>query len=174
MDKNDNRIVVVDAQDKVIELKDKFAVHKNPVPLHRAISVLIYSPDKSKVLLQKRSKDKYTWPGYWSNTCCSHPKGWENYGQAAKRRLFEEMGITANLAKRFKFIYANTYNDTWGENELDCVFTGTYEGEVKPDPKEVAEWKWMDMEELTEDLEVHPDLYTPWFKIILEKLNLSL
>jgi isopentenyl-diphosphate delta-isomerase len=170
MDKNGNRVVVVDTRDKVIELKDKFAVHKNPVPLHRAISILIYSPDKTKVLLQKRSQDKYTWPGYWSNTCCSHPRGWESYLEAANRRLFEEMGIKTNLAKRFKFIYANSYNDTWGENELDCVFTGTFAGEVKSDPKEVAEWKWMGVGELKKDLKVHPNLYTPWFKTILEMI----
>ena len=167
----DTRIVVVDATDKVVELKDPFAVHKNPVPLHRAISVLIYSPDKTQVLLQRRSKDKYTWPLYWSNTCCSHPRGWESYAEAAGRRLYEEMGIRTNLAKKFKFIYAETFNDTWGENELDCVFTGTYDGEIRADPKEAAEWKWMEVGELTHDLEIHPGKYTPWFKKILKMLQ---
>lgn len=39
---------------------------------HRAFSVFLFNSE-SKLLLQKRSDEKITFPGYWANTCCSHP-----------------------------------------------------------------------------------------------------
>ena len=39
---------------------------------HRAFSVFLFNSD-NKLLLQKRSNEKITFPGYWANTCCSHP-----------------------------------------------------------------------------------------------------
>lgn len=40
--------------------------------LHRAFSVFLFNSE-GKLLLQKRSDTKITFPGYWTNTCCSHP-----------------------------------------------------------------------------------------------------
>jgi isopentenyl-diphosphate delta-isomerase len=35
---------------------------------------------------------------------------------------------------------------------------------VRPDPHEVAEWKYVDLQTLDEDILHYPHLYTPWFK----------
>jgi isopentenyl-diphosphate delta-isomerase len=40
--------------------------------LHRAFSVFLFNT-KGELLLQQRSDAKITFPGYWTNTCCSHP-----------------------------------------------------------------------------------------------------
>lgn len=40
--------------------------------LHRAFSVFLFN-SKGELLLQQRSDEKITFPGYWTNTCCSHP-----------------------------------------------------------------------------------------------------
>lgn len=40
--------------------------------LHRAFSVFLFNT-KGELLLQQRSDEKITFPGYWTNTCCSHP-----------------------------------------------------------------------------------------------------
>jgi len=164
------QIVLVDKNDKVIGYKEKFAAHKNPVPLHRAISVVVFSPDRKKILLQKRAKDKPTWPLFWSNTACSHPFKNENYVDAATRRLREEMGFTVPLNALFKFIYKAEYDKNWGEHEHDVVFEGVYDGVIIPNAKEVDEYKWMDISDLKRDLIKNPHLYTPWFKIILERM----
>lgn len=42
-------------------------------PLHRAFSVFLFHPETGKLLLQKRADEKITFPGMWTNTCCSHP-----------------------------------------------------------------------------------------------------
>jgi isopentenyl-diphosphate delta-isomerase len=41
--------------------------------LHRAFSVFLFHPSTGKLLLQRRAIEKITFPGMWTNTCCSHP-----------------------------------------------------------------------------------------------------
>jgi isopentenyl-diphosphate delta-isomerase len=168
---SDNReITLVNKEDRVLGFKNVIAGHTNPVPLHRAVSVLIFNGDK--ILLQKRALNKPTWPGFWSNACCTHPLPGENYHAAAKRRLKEEMGFAVPLKEKFRFIYEAKYDKTWGENELDHVFVGKYEGKITPDPKEAAGYQWIDLVDLKKDIKKNPQRYTPWFKIILRKLKI--
>lgn len=167
------QIVLIDENDEIVGYQDKVEVHKNPVSLHRAISVVIYDDDGKKMLLHKRATSKSTWPLFWTNPCCSHPLKGESYKAAAERRLKEEMGFSTPLKQVFKFIYEAKFNETWGEHELDVVFVGNYSGEIKPDPEEVDSYKWVKIEELLNDVKKNPDRYTPWFKVILEKLEKS-
>src|SRR3990172_8291665 len=51
---NKPKVVLVGKNDNVVGYIEKFAAHKNPVPLHRAISVVIFSPDRKSMLLQKK------------------------------------------------------------------------------------------------------------------------
>lgn len=163
-------VVLVNDQDKIVGYREKFAAHKIPVPLHRAISVVILDPAGKKMLLQKRAEGKPTWPLFWSNAVCTHPFKNESYQECAERRLKQEMGFSTPLTEKFRFIYKADCDRTWGEHEYDVVFEGKYEGEVKPDPEEAADWKWMEIKELLVDVKNNPGIYTPWFKIILEKL----
>jgi len=166
-----NKVVLVDKNDKIIGSKEKFLVHKNPVPLHRAISIVIFNKDKSEMLITKRAKIKPTWPGYWTNAVCSHPYPKETYKKAAERRVREELGFKTPLNEVFNFIYEAKYDKIWGENELDHTFIGVYDGKIVPDPKEVSEYEWIKIGDLKKDLEKNPKKYTPWFKIILKKLE---
>ena len=164
------QVVLVNGQDKIIGYREKFAAHKIPVSLHRAISVVIFDPSGKKMLLQKRAEAKPTWPLFWSNACCTHPYKNESYLACAERRIREEMGFKAALTEIFRFIYRANYDEIWGEHEYDVVFEGKYEGEVRPEPEEAADWKWVKVKELLGDVKNNPGVYTPWFRIILEKL----
>jgi len=165
---NNQKVVLVDKNGKTLGLKDRLKVHKRPVPLHKAVSVLIFNGNK--VLIQKRAKNKKTWPLHWSNTSCTHPQPEESYISAAKRRLTEEMGIDTKLKRKKRLIYKASIGKTWGENEYDWIFTGEYKGEVKVDPKEVVEYKWIDISKLKKDINKKPSKYTPWFIKIFESL----
>jgi len=166
-------VILVDENDKVLSLKEKFAAHKIPVPLHRAISIVIFNKDKSEMLITKRSAKKPTWPYFWTNAVCSHPYPKETYQKAAERRIKEELGFKTMLKETFVFTYeAKMDNKIWGEHELDRVFTGIYEGPVKPDPEEVSGYEWLKIGDLKKDLKKNPEKYTPWFKIIIKKLKI--
>lgn len=166
------QMVLIDEDDKVIGYKEKYETHKIPVPLHRAISVVIFDKKGKKTLITKRSEKKPTWPLFWSNTVCSHPYPHENYQEAAERRIFEEVGFKTPLRKAFKFTYeAVMDNGLWGEHEHDVVFVGEYEGPIDPNPDEIINYRWIEIEDLKKELLINPSKYTPWFKIILEKLG---
>ena len=166
-------IVLVNEKDKIIGYQNKIKAHKNPVPLHRAISVVIYDSNGKKMLLHKRAISKSTWPLFWTNACCTHPLKGESYKVAAERRLKEEMGFSTPLKQAFKFIYKAKYDEIWGEHELDTVFIGNYKGEIKPNPEDVDSYKWVEIGKLVSDIKKNSDKYAPWFKIILEKLEKS-
>lgn len=166
-------MVLVDANDKVLGFKEKFATHKIPVPLHRAISIVIFNNDNSEMLITKRAKSKPTWPSVWTNAVCSHPYPEETYQQAANRRLYEELGFKTRLKESFKFSYdAEMDNKIWGEHELDHTFVGTYEGRIYPNPEETSGYEWINLIDLKKDLENNSGKYSPWFKIILKMLKL--
>lgn len=165
-------IVLVNAKDQVTGFREKFATHKLPVPLHRAISIMIFSKDKKKILITKRSFQKPTWGGFWSNAVCSHPYPDETYTHTATRRLKEELGITTHLKKAFDFIYeAKMASNIWGEHEFDAVFTGYYDGPIFPNPSEIEGYEWIGIADFKKDLKKNPKKYTPWFKKILGKLE---
>jgi isopentenyl-diphosphate Delta-isomerase len=167
-----NKIVLVDKKDKVMGFKEKFATHKNPVPLHRAISIVIFSGNGDEMLITKRALKKPTWGGFWTNAVCTHPFPKESYSQTAERRIYEELGFKTPLKEVFNFVYEAKMDEVWGECELDHVFTGNYEGEINPNPDEIDEYKWIKVGELKKDIKNNPKKYTPWFKIIFEKLEI--
>ena len=81
------------------------------------------------------------------------------------------MGIEAPLAVAFTFIYrAEDTASGLFEHEFDHVLIGQFEGSPRPNTNEVSDWKWTEPAEILRDLDVHPEKYTPWFKIVLERV----
>jgi len=162
------KVVLVNKKDEAVGVEEKMKTHLDG-KLHRAFSIILFNK-KGEVLIQQRAKSKYHSPGLWSNTCCSHPKPKENLDQAAKRRLKEEMGITTDLKKKFSFIYKAKLGHLT-EYEFDHVFLGRFDRKPKPNKKEVEDWKWMKLTDLEKDIKKNPQKYTPWFKIIFDKIK---
>lgn len=145
----------------------KLKAHKEGV-LHEAFSIFIFN-NNGELLLQKRNLEKYHSGGLWTNTCCSHPRVGEDINEAVHRRLKEEMGFDSDLKEIFSFKYrADNLIGGLIENELDHVFVGFVdEVVVNPNPEEVAEYKWVMMDELKKDILLFPEKYTEWLKIIM-------
>ena len=163
----EEKVVLVTEKDEVLGLMEKMQAHENGI-LHRAFSVFLYN-SKGEMLLQKRAAEKYHSPNQWTNACCSHPRIEENYEQAAKRRIKEELGIDCELEEKFWFIYKADVGQNLWEHELDHVFVGNYEGEFNLNKEEVAEVRYISLENLNIELENNPENFTEWFKIILEE-----
>ncbi|WP_286926738.1 isopentenyl-diphosphate Delta-isomerase [Flavobacterium sp. UBA4197] len=163
----EERVILVNEKDEQIGLMPKMEAHEKAV-LHRAFSVFILNAD-NEIMLQQRAQHKYHSPLLWTNTCCSHQREGETNIQAGVRRLREEMGFTAELKELFSFIYKAPFDNGLTEHELDHVMIGYYNEAPEINPEEVESWKWMSIEAVKEDMEVHPDIYTVWFKIIFDK-----
>ncbi len=160
-------VILVDEQDNQIGLMPKMMAHEKAL-LHRAFSVFIFN-SKNELMLQQRALHKYHSPGLWTNTCCSHQREGESNIEAGKRRLMEEMGFETELKETTSFIYKAPFDNGLTEHELDHVLVGYYEGKPEINDEEVADWKWMSLEQVKDDISSNPDQYTAWFKIIFEK-----
>jgi len=162
---DDEPLILVDEDDNEIGHKSKVECHQGHGTLHRAFSIFLFD-DRGRVLLQQRAAGKPLWPLYWSNSCCSHPRRGESMQQALHRRLHEELGLDAELEFVYKFSYQADFGSVGAENELCHVYIGALTGgEVRVHPDEIADWRWVPMNEVSRELEQEPDNYTPWFKL---------
>jgi isopentenyl-diphosphate Delta-isomerase len=159
-------IILVDEQDNAIGTMEKMEAHRRGV-LHRAFSVVLFNSN-GDLLLQRRAVNKYHSGGLWTNTCCSHPLPDESIHDAAQRRLKYEMGINIKPEFAFKFIYKTPLDKDLIEHELDYVFIGTFDGSPAINREEVSEWKFMSLRELKIDIKLSPEIYTVWFRLIVD------
>jgi isopentenyl-diphosphate delta-isomerase len=157
-----DQIVLVDAHDVPQGVAPKIEVHRRGLK-HRALSVLVRDP-VGNMLIHRRNAEKYHSGGLWTNACCSHPRPDESAVEAAHRRLAEEMGVRCEVKPLFTTQYRAAVSNGYIEDEVVHAFGGTYQGPLAPDPAEVAEWKWMPFEALTEDLVRRPEHYTVWLR----------
>ncbi|CAH0162354.1 isopentenyl-diphosphate Delta-isomerase [Chryseobacterium sp. Bi04] len=162
-------VVLVNSEDEVLGLMEKQQAHINGL-LHRAFSVFLFN-SKGEMLLQKRASGKYHSPNQWTNAVCSHPRKEETYLEAAKRRLYEELGIETELSEKFNFIYKADVGGGLWEHELDHVFVGNHESEsdFNLNTDEVQEVRFISPENLDKEMTEAPENFTEWFKIILEE-----
>lgn len=168
------QVILVDADDRELGAMDKVAAHRHGGILHRAFSVFIVD-SQGRWLLQRRAAGKYHFPGLWTNACCSHPRPGEGTMAAAHRRLREELGFDCLLAECFQFVYqAVSEAEQLTEHEFDHVLTGTYDGEIHPEPAEVGEIRWVAPAVLDREVRQHPDHFTPWFKLALPRVKQAL
>jgi len=165
----DERMILVDADDRPLGEAEKAACHRHPVPLHRAISVFLFDA-AGRMLITQRSTSKATWPGAWSNACCSHPRPGEDTAAAAARRVREELGVEADLEPVFSFSYEARYDDEHGEHELDHVFVGRLAEEPRPDADEIQAWRLLEVSQLLEALAERPDDFSPWFRLSVDRV----
>lgn len=163
----EEQVILVNEKDEKIGLMPKMEAHEKGV-LHRAFSVFIFN-DKNELMLQQRALHKYHSPGLWTNTCCSHQRDGESSIDAGIRRLMEEMGFTTSLRETTKFIYKAPFDNGLTEHEYDHVLIGEFNDDPSINPEEVHSWKWMAIDDVKEDIEKNPHLYTEWFKIIFDK-----
>jgi isopentenyl-diphosphate delta-isomerase len=80
------------------------------------------------------------------------------------------MGFDCALNHAFDFTYSADFSNGLKEHEFDNVFVGIYNGAIKPNSNEVDSFKWMDSTKLKVDMQKHPEKYTVWFKMALDKV----
>jgi isopentenyl-diphosphate delta-isomerase len=158
------QLILVDDFDREIGFEAKTDAHMGKGLLHRAFSIFVFN-SANELLLQQRSLTKMLWPGYWSNTCCSHPRRGESMADAVTRRLTQELGFACPLDYLYKFKYHAQFGAVGAEHELCSVYFGRYDGPVDVNVNEIAAWRFVGVEALERELKVAPETFTPWFKM---------
>jgi len=161
-------VILVDEKDSETGIMEKMQAHLE-AHLHRAFSVFIFNKT-GELMLQQRAFTKYHTPGLWTNTCCSHPRPGEKTADAAHRRLNEEMGFDCNFEEAFSFTYKAAFDNQLTEHEFDHVFIGTSEELPVINPEEVASWRFATMQQISLEMQQHPENFTIWFRIAFDQV----
>ena len=183
VDENDNNI------GSISKLNGHLISNKNKNP-HRAFSIFLFD-SKNRLLIQKRAEKKITFPLLWTNTCCSHPLNIESQNTPDKiinalvQRIDYELGIKTenNIYKLIdKILYRAPSNELYEEFEIDYLFMAKLPGDSEDDSyiygeknlrkiinkDEVDDIKFDTIENILNEIKLHPEQYTPWFKILIK------
>ena len=161
---DDEMLILVDEHDNEIGHLTKDLCHDGVGQLHRAFSIFLFDTD-GKLMLQQRGADKRLWPGYWSNSCCSHPRRGESLEVATQRRLLDELNVSADLEFVYRFSYQAQFDDVGAERELCSVFLGREQISAIPNETEISALRYVSRVELDTELRDQGNLFTPWFKL---------
>ncbi|SCM68493.1 isopentenyl-diphosphate Delta-isomerase [Donghicola eburneus] len=155
-------------RDGVLTPVEKLEVHKLGLR-HPAISVFLRDGDR--ILIQQRALSKYHTPGYWANTCCTHPH-WDEAPEAcALRRMEEELGVTGiTVHYREEVEYRADVGQGLTEHEVVQIYVSDApEGLiVTPNPDEVMAVEWVTLPDLARRIAEQPDQFTPWLKVYMQ------
>ncbi len=158
------QVVLLDDDGRPIGVADKAAVHGASTPRHLAFSC--YGFDRAgRLLVTRRARDKRTFPGVRTNTCCGHPAPGEPMEDAIRRRLVDELGLGAVDLRLVLPDFA--YRASAGgveENELCPVYVCTLVGEPRPRPDEVDSVEWWSWEAFLAAARLDDDL-SPWARL---------
>jgi len=150
-------ITYVDEKDAVIGAGPQREAHEKGI-IHRVIRIYLYN-SKGELLIQKRGDHLRSNPGKWNESVAGHVDEGETYLQAAEREMEEEIGVRGVELKELKKIYT----EEAGENKrkrFTMLYSGTYDGEIRPDFDEVAQVRWVSPEVLRKEIEEHPERFT--------------
>lgn len=148
---------IVDADDQVIGMALRSECHGNPQLIHRVAHVLVFDR-QGRLLLQKRSMNKDVQPGKWDTSVGGHLDPGESYEAAARREMFEELGI-AGLPLTFLYAYP-LRNDFESENV--ATFTTYHDGPFLFSVSEIDEVKFWTAQEI--DAALSSGILTPNFE----------
>jgi isopentenyl-diphosphate delta-isomerase type 1 len=154
---------VVDRQDRVTGFKPRQEVHARGL-LHRAVHVLVYDR-RGRLYLQLRSPDKDTHPGKWTSSASGHLDPGEDYWQAARRELLEELGLNLDL-EQAAYLAAGPETD----QEFVTVYRALTRAEPRPEPAEISEGRWFAVAEARQ-LAADPARSAPSLHAVLEAVH---
>jgi isopentenyl-diphosphate delta-isomerase len=164
-------LILVDANDQVVGYGAKGAIHRDGGQRHRAFSVFLFD-DSGCMLVHRRSHHKPLWPGFWTNSCCSHPRRGESLDESVQRRVREELGCEFRAIEHaFAFEYHAEDRDATGErrgseHELCHVFLARIDPRtrIRVHELEIAEYQWLTADQIDALVRDVPETLTPWFR----------
>lgn len=155
----DELLDVVNDNDEVTGQAMRSVVHQQGLQ-HRGVHVFLFN-EQGEMLIQKRSADRANSPSLWDCSVSEHVKAGESYREAAIRGLREEMGVEGiDFSLRGKIQMDYGVND----NEISVIYEGRLNGKsVQFDPEEIAEVKFMSLDEIRASITQTSHLYCYWF-----------
>lgn len=160
---SDELFDVVDEDNIVVSQAMRSVVHQRGL-WHRGCNIFLFTRD-GKLLVQRRSKDKDTFPSALDCSVSEHVKAGEDYMRAAVRGLKEELGIEG-IALRPLIEFSMSYGRN--DNEISQMFEGIVDpAAVRFDPIEIEQISYHALDELSAMLSARQIAFSRWFGQLL-------
>ena len=153
----------VDENDNVIGRATRKECHESNRIIHRSVYIFVLN-DRDEMFLQKRSEAKDLYGGYYTGSATGHVDFGEDYDEAARRELKEELGIEAPLEFVCKF---NSFSEI--EREISALYVCRYNGPISFNRKEISEGIFMDLDEIRRELKSGEKKFAYGFKVAFEE-----
>jgi len=166
IDPNKDLIVYVDQNGVPTgETAPKLEAHTLHTRLHLAFSCYIFN-EKKQLLVTRRALAKKVWPGVWTNSVCGHPAPGESVKDAVVRRARYELGLEIKDLRVVLPTYSYKTPPFNGivENEFCPVYFAVADGDLKPNPEEVEDYKWISWPEFLNEIKQDPETWSYWCK----------
>jgi isopentenyl-diphosphate Delta-isomerase len=157
---------IVDLDDRVTGQAPRREVHARKL-LHRAIHVLVHDAS-GRFFLQRRSLGKDTFPGCWDSSCSGHVDAGEDYPEAARRELGEELGWHDTSLPLRPLLKLHASPET-GHEFIQIFLMGPLSGPFDLNPEEISEGRWLSPAELDLLIADHPDQVAGALRLLWSK-----
>jgi 16S rRNA (adenine1518-N6/adenine1519-N6)-dimethyltransferase len=124
---------------------------------HRAVHILLFNA-QGEVFLQKRSRRKDRHPLVWDSSAAGHVDAGEEYDDAARRELREELGVETALRPLVRL----SASERTGE-EFIWLYTGLWDEPIAFDPVEIEAGEYFPVETVTAWIAARPNDFAPGF-----------
>lgn len=157
---------VIDENDKVIGKAPRDECHSKGL-LHRAVHIMILN-SKGEFLLQKRSKKKDMYSGWWTSSASGHVEAGDDYEESAKRELKEELGIETSLEQIL--VAVKDYNGGGKHDRERIVFyIGHHDGPFEINKEEIESVKFFPPKKIAEMMK--KEKFTPGTVAVFRELR---
>jgi isopentenyl-diphosphate delta-isomerase type 1 len=157
---------IVDESDSVVGSASREEVHRLGL-LHRSSHLLVFD-SMERVLLQKRSSEKDSFPGRWDSSVSGHVDSGEGYDQCIVRETSEEIGIDLSEVPE-KLFKIDACEET--AQEFTWVYRTLNEGPFSVNREEISEVKWFNKDDVGRLLEDRGEDFSPAFSLVWSRLH---
>ena len=162
---------LVDRRGNPLGTAARSVCHGNPDLIQAVVHLHIFDP-AGRMYLQRRAACKQRFPGRWDTGVGGHAGPGESAEQAIRREAREELGIELDdpaVASGLRRVDSYIYGDEV-ESEYVVAFRIVYTGVLRPNPEEVAEGRFFELEGIRELLDQKPESFTPHFRQAFARL----
>jgi isopentenyldiphosphate isomerase len=143
-------VIVVNRANRVVGARPRCEMRAKRLP-HRATYVLVFN-SAGELYVQKRTLTKDIYPGFCDPATGGVVLAGENYEQAARRELAEELGIRdISLERHQDFYFEDPLCCVWGR-----IFSGIYDRPMIFQTEEVQSGEFLPVDEVLERSKTEP------------------
>jgi isopentenyldiphosphate isomerase len=124
---------------------------------------------KRELLIQKRSARMVHSPGVWGHSVGGHVRAGKTPREGALEELREEIFFGKRVPDApVRFVTRYFHHDLPHNYEFLSVFEMVYPGPFSRGRKEVTKLKWIQMDELIQDMKRNPKKYAEAFHLVMQ------